>query len=180
MHVNPDYYTALLWNRLMGRKVLSAEVFETHYKNKTEAQTPQYVEDSIRVYAHCTHRWFLEKHAISKRGSITLAFINLSTHVYHTINMTGLNLGIRAEYVLQSPRRKDQHLGLHSYHVQLNGKTLRVLDHQIPVLPPNWIFDRSKKLVLPPLSYGYIVFPEAKNPVCVTPPIPGPGYPPSA
>ena len=24
------------------------QVFETHYKNKTEAQTPQYVEDSIR------------------------------------------------------------------------------------------------------------------------------------
>jgi len=172
MHVNPDYYTALLWNRLMGRKVLSAEVFDTHYKHKSDAQTPQYVANSIRVYAHCTHRWFLEEHVISKRGSVTLAFINLSTHVYHTINITGLNLGIRAEYVLQSPRRKDRHLGLYSHQVQLNGKTLRVLNDQIPVLPPNWIFDRSKELVLPPLSYGYIVFPEAKNPVCLTPPLP--------
>jgi len=173
MHVNPDYYTALLWRRLMGRKVLGTNVFNTRYiKNAKDEEAPEYVEDTIRVYAHCTHRWFIENHTQEKRGSVTMAFINLSTHVSHTINITDMEVGPRAEYIIRSPRRGDQHLGLYSHHIQLNGKTLRVLENKIPELPPNWIFDRSKPLVIPPLSYGYLVFPEAKNPVCMTPPIP--------
>ncbi|GAB5364722.1 hypothetical protein AAMO2058_000994400 [Amorphochlora amoebiformis] len=172
-HVNPDYYTALLWSRLMGRKVLASKVNDTKYSNWSET-APEYVGDKLRVYAHCTHRWFLSKHTNGKRGSVTLAVINLSTHVTHTIlpKVGDKELkSTRAEYIMRSPMRNDKHKGLYSHHVELNGKILRVIDNQIPHTPPNWIFDRSKPIVMPPLSYGYFVFPEAKNVVCLTPPI---------
>ncbi|MCI03131.1 heparanase-like protein 3-like, partial [Trifolium medium] len=37
-HPNPDYYSALLWHRLMGRRVLSTTFSGTN---------------KIRAYAHC-------------------------------------------------------------------------------------------------------------------------------
>jgi len=124
MHVNPDYYTALLWTRLMGRKVLTATVNETRYYGEKDA--PEYVGKMLRVYAHCTHRWFLNNHG-RKKGSVTIAFINLSTHTTHHIRPQsvagGMHPGPRAEYILQSPRRRDKHLGLYSHHIQLNGRS---------------------------------------------------------
>ncbi|KAI3522707.1 hypothetical protein L1887_00706 [Cichorium endivia] len=66
---NPDYYSALLWHRLMGRRVLSASFDGTK---------------KIRCYAHC-----------SKRGEgVTLLLINLDGSVEAKIGVSIENMTI--------------------------------------------------------------------------------------
>ncbi|XP_047339177.1 heparanase-like protein 1 [Impatiens glandulifera] len=62
---NPDYFSALLWHRLMGKEVLSVKSIGSPY---------------LRSYAHCS----------KGNGGITLLLINLSKNTNFTIKLENL------------------------------------------------------------------------------------------
>ncbi|KAH6804768.1 glucuronidase 3 [Perilla frutescens var. frutescens] len=136
---NPDYYSALLWHRLMGRKVLSTSF------NGTK---------KIRAYAHCSKNW----------NGITLLLINLdnitTVQVGLTVEEANQNKKLTLEQAVQQTRktkfssrykrdyskyetmREEYHLtakdgDLHSRTMILNGEILKVNSSgQIPLLNP--------------------------------------------
>ncbi|KAI7755604.1 hypothetical protein M8C21_016677 [Ambrosia artemisiifolia] len=134
---NPDYYSALLWHRLMGRHVLSTSFMGTN---------------KIRSYAHCS----------KTSAGITLLLINLdgfnttnvgvfienaTTIIASTQRNPTQNRRTKFSKVLRKPRieeeqRDEYHLtakdgDLHSQIVLLNGKELLVNSSGvIPSLEP--------------------------------------------
>ncbi|GLJ53793.1 hypothetical protein SUGI_1148050 [Cryptomeria japonica] len=99
---NPDYYSALLWHRLMGKRVLSLSSNGTQY---------------LRPYAHCT----------KDNEGITLLLINLSESARITV---GVNFTGKRDFVNSVGRsRLEYHLtakdgNLHSQTMLLNGNAL--------------------------------------------------------
>lgn len=162
---NPDYYSALLWHRLMGAKVLSTTFSGT--KN-------------IRAYAHCSK--------ISK--GITLLLINLSSnttvqvHVSmenapgnrtspqeHRKEMTKLS-SIHGNFESNGDHtREEYHLtakdgNLHSQTMLLNGKTLSVKSSgNIPLLEPVYVTS-SAPISVAPFSILFAHIPTINLPAC--------------
>ncbi|KAI3775396.1 hypothetical protein L1987_49969 [Smallanthus sonchifolius] len=155
---NPDYYSALLWHRLMGQKVLSASF------NGTK---------KIRSYAHCA----------KESQGITLLLINLddktTVDVSLSLNSTWSlhKLKSRVHYhhhhKSNTPRnsklsgtstREEYHLtakngDLHSQVMMLNGKELRVSSYgEIPQLEPLYV-DSSKAISVAPFSIVFAHIP---------------------
>ncbi|KAD2394288.1 hypothetical protein E3N88_41265 [Mikania micrantha] len=160
---NPDYYSALLWHRLMGRKVLSTNFTGT---------------SKIRSYAHC---------AKDSKG-ITLLLINLDNKTTVDVNLSlnstwmldtlkpplhhhhhhhrrhhdankprnrkirGLN--IREEYHLTAKNRD-----LHSQVMMLNGKELKVNSYgEIPKLKPLYV-NSTEMISVSPFSIVFVHMP---------------------
>ncbi|KAK1429643.1 hypothetical protein QVD17_11857 [Tagetes erecta] len=115
---NPDYYSALLWHRLMGRHVLS-----TRFQG-----TPK-----IRSYAHCS------KHS----NGITILLINLDgiTKTEVGVSVENVTLAVASKQEMKQTQsskfgnkeftREEYHLtakdgNLNSHIVLLNGKELTV------------------------------------------------------
>ncbi|XP_057818060.2 heparanase-like protein 3 [Cryptomeria japonica] len=150
---NPDYYSALLWQKLMGRRVLSISSKGSQY---------------LRAYAHCT----------KKARGVTLLLINLSksTRIFVPLSRTNKNIGLnligdddlekegrrsRMEYHLTA---KDHNL--HSQTMLLNGKALELTsDGKIPSLEPVEINAR-KPISLAPLSIAFVTLPFVQLPAC--------------
>ena len=101
--VNPDYYTGLLFARLMGVRVLATSV----------AQEPAQLEFPLRSYCHC---------ARGAGGGVALLLINL--HQTQGVNVTRLQLPrpIKQLTVYRLQPERD----LHSTSVRLNGAVLRL------------------------------------------------------
>ncbi|KAK8950475.1 Heparanase-like protein 3 [Platanthera guangdongensis] len=134
---NPDYYSALLWHRLMGPKVLSANFIGTK---------------KIRVYSHCA------KHS----EGITLLLLNLDQHKRTHVTVKGGGSKQREEYHLTA---KDGNL--HSQEVLLNGIALNLNSKGgIPALKPNRV-DESHPIELAPLSIVFAHLPNFHAPACV-------------
>ncbi|KAI7745696.1 hypothetical protein M8C21_011902, partial [Ambrosia artemisiifolia] len=121
---NPDYYSALLWHRLMGQTVLS-----TNFTGSKK----------MRSYAHCA----------KESDGITLLLINLDNMTTIDVNLsddTLLKSRAHIEMVIQdtetngSKTREEYHLtakdgNLHSQTMMLNGNELTVNpDGDIPPL----------------------------------------------
>ncbi|KAJ3673120.1 hypothetical protein LUZ60_006494 [Juncus effusus] len=132
---NPDYYSALLWSRLMGKKVLQT----------THSGSPYF-----RSYTHC-----------SKNGpGVTSLFINLSNSTSFEVSLDGdYNIyspeeasdkntkGEREEYHL-TPQEGD----IKSHVMLLNSQPLKLTaDNQIPQMKPN-VVDASTPLTIAPYS----------------------------
>ncbi|XP_030938386.1 heparanase-like protein 1 isoform X2 [Quercus lobata] len=167
---NPDYYSALLWHRLMGTGVLEVD---------TDA-SPE-----LRIYAHCS----------KGRGGVTLLLLNLSKQsefiitVYNrvNVNMQGKKsillkrsskfghkqknsrdkkkkasdgLSYREEYHL-TPKDGD----IQSQTSVLNGNPLNVTNGELPILHPVLNDDNSPIYILP-LSIAFIVIPNFEAPAC--------------
>ncbi|BAT76276.1 hypothetical protein LR48_Vigan01g252300 [Vigna angularis] len=136
---NPDYYSALLWHRLMGQRVL----LTTFYGTK-----------KIRTYAHC---------AKESKG-VTILVLNLDSSTTVEVNVdlkfnklprSGVHEPARREYHLTAPERN-----LHSQIMLLNGKILSVNSAgEIPPLEPIYV-DSTKPITVGPLS---IVFAHIPN-----------------
>ncbi|CAN1828432.1 Heparanase-like protein 3 [Linum perenne] len=138
---NPDYYSALLWHRLMGRNVLSARFSGTK---------------KIRAYAHCSKRSnfvhvrlnnILTFYLIitTMQQGITLLLINLDGNTTANVRVSNrktkfakMGRGSKVEANL----REEYHLtayggDIHSRTVLLNGKVLAVnTSGSIPPLEP--------------------------------------------
>ncbi|XVF48008.1 hypothetical protein PTKIN_Ptkin03bG0155600 [Pterospermum kingtungense] len=166
---NPDYYSALLWHRLMGRNVLSTSFDGTK---------------KIRSYTHC---------AKQSKG-ITLLLINLDNsttvqaklafnstmtlpynhrsrtlqhkHEFHRTMIIQLPQGTAAEI-----RREEYHLtakdgNLHSQTMLLNGNILSVDSSGIiPPLEPLHVIS-PKPISVAPLSIVFTHLPDVIVPAC--------------
>ncbi|XP_041016848.1 heparanase-like protein 3 isoform X1 [Juglans microcarpa x Juglans regia] len=162
---NPDYYSALLWHRLMGRNVLSTNFSGTN---------------NIRAYAHCS----------KKKQGITLLLINLDSNAtvqvhVSTENATSLSTSTTQEN--QTPRtrlatmsrgskisnitREEYHLtakdgDLHSQTMLLNGKILAVNSSgDIPFLEPITV-NQSEPITVAPFSIVFAQIPYIIFSVC--------------
>ncbi|KAI3467996.1 hypothetical protein Pfo_024659 [Paulownia fortunei] len=164
---NPDFYSALLWHRLMGRNVLSTSFVGTN---------------KIRAYAHCSKNTL----------GITLLLINLdnSTAVQVGLSIENAisNKTLTLEQIVQQTRktkftsrykhytkyemmREEYHLtakdgDLHSQTMLLNGEILYVNSSGlIPPLEPRRV-NPSEPINVAPYSILFAQIPSIQVPAC--------------
>lgn len=167
---NPDYYSALLWHRLMGKGVLAVGSNASPF---------------LRSYAHCS----------KGRAGITLLLINLSNQTDFIIsvqnsmdmrltveeNTSGENSfvrGLKRSVSWVGSRASDEPMYREEYHLTakdgnlrsrtmvLNGIPLELTeDENIPNLEPVRL-DVNSPLYINPLSISFIVFPNFDAPAC--------------
>ncbi|KAF5202428.1 Heparanase-like protein [Thalictrum thalictroides] len=139
---NPDYYSALLWHRLMGKNVLST----------THNGTPY-----LRAYSHCS----------KNKTGITLLLINMSNSTsLHVSVANHLNLHPKG-----GKAREEYHLTPKDNNVQsdvmlLNGSPLvltKTLD--IPALNPVLV-DPSSPIYIVPDSIVFVALRDFQAPAC--------------
>jgi len=140
---NPDYYSALLWHRLMGTRVLD---------------TTSEGSENVRAYAHC---------AKNAKG-VTLLLINYSNNTRAYVRAFA---GLRNS--TQKRTRFEYHLtakdgDLHSQTVLLNGMILNVTAAgEIPYFPA-LRYRARRRISLAPLSIAFAHFPYVRFPACGT------------
>ncbi|KAJ4883243.1 Heparanase-like protein 1 [Raphanus sativus] len=166
---NPDYYSALLWHRLMGKGVLAVQ---------TDGP-PQ-----LRVYAHCS----------KGREGVTLLLINLSNQSDFTVSVSnGVNVALNVESkpkkkslldTLKKPfawignKASDGYLNREEYHLTpekgelrsktmvLNGKPLKPTETgDIPNLEPV-IRGVNSPVSVSSLSMSFVVLPSFDASAC--------------
>ncbi|EPS66918.1 hypothetical protein M569_07858, partial [Genlisea aurea] len=153
---NPDYYSALLWHRLMGRQVLSTSFTGTK---------------KIRVYTHCS----------KSTGGITVLLMNLDNTTAVDVDLSVGNgvadqsfaqLRIRESDATENKlMREEYHLSakdgdLHSQTVILNGEEIHVINSsEIPHLKPKLV-EPWDPLTVAPLSIVFAQIPTIKVPAC--------------
>jgi heparanase 1 len=140
----PDFWTAVLWRRLMGTSVLAVT-----------ATTPGAL---LRTYAHCT-RAGAPGYA---KGAVTLVVLNLDQITAVSIPIA-TGMGDEADvYELSS-----QDVSTSS--VMLNGTVLTAAaDGSLPALNPSVVRRSGGTLnaVFGPAMYGYVVLPGANAAAC--------------
>ncbi|XP_031488737.1 heparanase-like protein 2 [Nymphaea colorata] len=168
----PDYYSALLWHQLMGRRVLFTNVTGSAY---------------LRAYAHCS----------KDNAGITMLLINLSNDTEFRIMLqTDANItappseniiikkkgtfmhGLKKVVAWMGKmapnpkvRRREYHLTprhgkLRSQSMLLNGELLELtLDGDIPSLSPAFVGANSSISVMP-LSIAFVNFPHIDALAC--------------
>nr|GMC75709.1 heparanase-like protein 2 isoform X1 [Ipomoea batatas] len=168
---NPDYYSALLWHRLMGRGVLDVNSNGSPY---------------LRSYAHCT----------KERAGVTLLVINLSNQTEFSVGVKSttsisLHASAKAQHKKRSflhglkqtvswvgSKASDAPLSREEYHLTpedgnlqsrstlLNGRPLQLSETgDIPSFSPV-LQDVSSPVSIAPLSIKFIVFPNFIAPGC--------------
>ncbi|CAL0325768.1 unnamed protein product [Lupinus luteus] len=170
---NPDYYSALLWNQLMGKSVLAAS---------NDAFSP-----FLHSYAHCS----------KGRNGITLLLINFSNRnrfiltvrggetVSSGINEDAKSIRVEKSFFYHLKRafswvgrkgsditfREEYHLtpkdyNLRSQTMMLNGIPLELSnDGEIPTMTPVQSNVHSP-ISIAPLSIAFIVYPDFDAPAC--------------
>ena len=155
---NADYYSLLLWTRLMGKNVLA-----------TASASREPIENvlSLRAYAHCS---------AAGKGGVTVVLINLSNIT--AVNVDNISLDSSGQNLLASSRREEYIFSsaanstvetdvLISKKVKLNGQLLKVSeDFGVPALNPFVVEDPQSPMIMQPLTYGFVVFPQAGVSIC--------------
>ncbi|GAB4836811.1 hypothetical protein Ancab_001724 [Ancistrocladus abbreviatus] len=162
---NPDYYSALLWHRLMGKHVLLAS--PSGWQN-------------LRAYAHCSKQssgivllllnldgWSTVQVSISTESGLITSMTKGDSYgsKFGKSDFTGLaprtNGTTREEYHLTSQNRQ-----LHSQIVFLNGKVLKVSSSgEIPNLKPRNV-NLLEPVIVDPVSVVFVHFPSIVLPAC--------------
>ncbi|KAL4584088.1 hypothetical protein LXL04_008678 [Taraxacum kok-saghyz] len=170
---NPDYYSALLWDRLMGTGVLDVNRIN--------------IAPHLRTYAHCSKR----------KNGITVLLINLSNQTNFKLdvyNIMNLNLrttqentsrknisfgdGLKNKVSWVGLRSTDENLTREEYHLTpqhgditsktmlLNGVPLKLTENgDVPSLRPVLVKVDSK-ISIDPLSIKFLRFPYFDAPGC--------------
>ncbi|XP_048250529.1 heparanase-like [Haliotis rufescens] len=136
---NPDYWLTLLYKRLVGNKVFDV---------------PSTSSD-LRLYAHCTK---LNNVYHYKPGSITVYGLNM--HRDHVTLAISEAHGKNVDIFWMTPEGGD----LKSKKVEVNGKTLELVNNQIPHIMPKAL--GTGTIVVAPRSFGFIVIPDANIAAC--------------
>jgi heparanase 1 len=139
----PDYWTSVLWRRLVGATVLDA----------TGGDDPL-----LRVYAHCTRAGAPDQAS----GAVTLVVLNLDPATGVELNLDAMGGDSADVYALSSSDPS-------STSVALNGTTLASGDDgSLPPLAPAAVTRAGGALraTLPPASYGFVVVPGAAAAAC--------------
>ncbi|XP_074276592.1 heparanase-like protein 3 [Silene latifolia] len=158
---NPDYYSALLWHRLMGRQVLSTSVSGIK---------------TLRAYTHCS----------KQSQGMTLLLINLDGQTNIQVSVStdrgsilaetrGSPVARRSKFekmpIIRDNTREEYHLtapnrNLNSQKMLLNGKVLKVDSNgNIPVLEPA-IVKSSDPVNVAPLSIVFVHIPNIVSQTC--------------
>ncbi|KAL2929793.1 Heparanase-like protein 3 [Bienertia sinuspersici] len=160
---NPDYYSALLWHRLMGRNVLSTSFSGTK---------------KIRAYAHCS----------KQTPGITLLLLNLDKfttvqanvafnqtlslhHMHHQKHRNFARTIKWHQKAAAETKRAEFHLtakngDLASQEMLLNGKVLSLSSSgDIPELTPTHV-NSSEPIVVAPYSIVFVQMPYIHLPAC--------------
>ncbi|XP_046344609.1 heparanase-like [Haliotis rufescens] len=136
---NPDYWLTLLYKRLVGNKVFDVPSSS----------------NNLRLYAHCTK---LNNVYNYKPGSITVYALNLKSNPV-ILSISDLDTkGVDTFWL--TPEGGD----LKSQKVQLNGKTLNLVNNQIPHMMPKAL--GTGTMTVPGHSFGFIVIPNANIAAC--------------
>lgn len=129
---NPDFYSALLWHRLMGANVLEVKVSDSAF---------------VRAYAHCA----------KGNAGATLLLLNLHNQTTYSVDLSILSsplIQVRLEYHLTA--KNDD---IKSQTMLLNGLPLEVSDEGgIPPLFPQLVTN-DKPLLIKPLSIAFVSLP---------------------
>eukprot|EP00041_Stephanoeca_diplocostata_P023548 m.580439 g.580439 ORF g.580439 m.580439 type:complete len:563 (+) comp22323_c0_seq3:70-1758(+) len=155
--VSTDYYVAVLYKRLVGEKVLPVTI------------SSWIGGDGATVYAFCGAVPHLPA------GSVVYVITNPTTDEVH-VQVSGEASGTRQEYILTAGNSPGGNSTLmHSPTVRLNGDILPLFpgDTDFPPLDPRQYTTEDKQqaqqiVVMPPLSYGFVVLPQPAPsiPVC--------------
>ncbi|KAF8378766.1 hypothetical protein HHK36_030115 [Tetracentron sinense] len=150
---NPDYYSALLWHRLMGKNVLST----------THSGSPY-----LRAYSHCSR----------KKPGITLLLINMSNSTsFNVLVVNDSNLNPKNSKSMEESQaqgrqqREEYHLtpkdgNIQSDVVLLNGSPLVLMESSnIPPLNPT-LADPSSPIIVAPDSIIFANLKNFKAPAC--------------
>jgi len=136
----PDYFNTILWRRLMGTGVLDARAL-----SGPDASTG-FDPANLRLYAHCTP---------GRPGAVTVLALNLDQAA--TAPLAFPSSGVTRELYLLTA---DDRLGTE---VKLGGTVLEVPDEgPLPLVP----VAATDPIELPPVSYAFVVLPEAGAPAC--------------
>lgn len=137
----PDYWASLLWKRLMGERVLAAQVERN---------------ERVRMYAHCTPR-----RAEVPAGSVTLLLLNLHPTQPVSVELANVASQPAQLYAMTAP-------SLDSDSVALNGAPLQLArGDRLPELSGTDLqVDAEGDLTLAPASFAYLVLPEAAAEAC--------------
>ncbi|KAI0501492.1 hypothetical protein KFK09_016437 [Dendrobium nobile] len=152
---NPDYYSALLWSKLMGPEVL---------------QTLHDGSPYLRAYTHCA----------KNKAGVTMLLINLSNSttfnvsVKNDLNLYPPKMGkISTGEILEQGEREEYHLTpkhgkLQSRVVLLNGKQLKLTrTKDIPEINPISSGPHPNATVqISPLSILFVRFKDFRAPAC--------------
>jgi len=144
----PDYWSSILWKRLMGTKVLAPTVDVTAPFDPTR----------LRTYAHCTR---------DRPGAVTVVVLNLDPERSAKISFEGVE-GAREVYLLTSARDAPASAecrsgdadcvitdeGLQSTAIELGGVRLEVDDSGAP--PAMEPAVGSDPIEIPARSYGFV------------------------
>ncbi|PIN11725.1 Beta-glucuronidase [Handroanthus impetiginosus] len=163
---NPDYYSALLWHRLMGKGVLAVNSYASPY---------------LRAYIHCA----------KERAGITVLLINLSNQTTYNVDIQSgngaelhytkkrsLTHGLKSSVSWIGSKSSDEKLSREEYHLTsengdlrsktmlLNGRPLHLTERgEIPSLVP--VFrDIDAPLRIDPYSIKFVVYPNFSTPGC--------------
>ncbi|KAF3431554.1 hypothetical protein FNV43_RR26285 [Rhamnella rubrinervis] len=151
MFPNPDYYGALLWNKLMGNKVLFTKHKGSPY---------------LRAYSHCS----------KNHPGVSLLLINMSNSTTFDVNVIDdFNLipDQLATVRKTGPKsqREEYHLTPEDGYIQsdvllLNGNPLRPTDmFKIPEMVPILV-DNTSPITVAPDSFVFVVFKDFKAAAC--------------
>jgi heparanase 1 len=139
----PDYWTSVLWRRLIGARVLDA---------------PAGPDPLLRVYAHCTRPGATDFGS----GAITLVAVNLDQDSAVSLVLDGFGGDQADVYELSSS-------DVASSEIRLNGAVLSAAaDGSPPALDPVVVQRQNGQLRarFGPATYGYLVLPGAGAGAC--------------
>lgn len=139
----PDYWSSLLWKRLMGRRVLDAGL-------SADLPGEGATAGLLRIYAHCAGG------EAARPGAVTVSAINLDRSRSVRLAFEGVG-DVRELYRLTGP----DPLGTE---VRLDDTALVLADDGSP--PSLTAVATHDPVELPPLSYAFVVLPEAGAAPC--------------
>lgn len=139
---NPDYWASLLWRRTMGTHVLNTSV------NVSDAP--------VQAYAHCLQG--------STSNGIAIALVNEHPSQTTTVSLPHFS-GTAQLYLVKAANPKSRTITINDVEPRLSteGDVPQFLPKDLNLSP-----DVPLRLPLPPLSYAFVVFPQATVPACVS------------
>lgn len=139
----PDYFASVLWKRLMGQRVLRVVLEGAANKN-------------VNAYAHCGNH---------PEGDGALTALVLNSNPYETVVVRFPDMNGKAVIYRGTQGNPDGRL------VAVNSKILSAAaDGSVPRIDGATVhYPKSAPwIALPPLSWAFVVFPDAEAPACST------------
>ena len=140
---NPDFYTSILWKRLMGHRVLWSSLGAAAVNDQPGSPAD---DTGVRVYGAC---------AADRSGQVVLAFINPASGPAAVALPAVLAAAPRTLWQLGSGAEDGR---VDSRTMRLNGELLTNADAVNPGRMPGRADPPAGSLLLEPHTYGFVAF----------------------